>query len=246
MRFLQKRTALKILITILFFGILIVTFLSLYHRKEESQPSEELKSSPKLAYGKGISFVEYHGDKKIYSLSVGSFSVERAKLGPFAIGPLHVLHLSKVAIDLNLDEIEPILEKEKVEKQGEGGKGLDFKNPISKIKKKLPREARKIRGFNIKEVSVNLWKKEQQILRISSDTATLDRNSGDIIFTGHAKLDAGENGKLISHRIKWNRKTHFFLIKDPYIFTKNGKKIEGEGMEIDYLFKRINYQLSSK
>jgi hypothetical protein len=179
-------------------------------------------------------------------VSVDSVSVERAKLGPFAIGPLHVAHLNKVAIDLNLDEIEPLLDKENVEGQGEGGKALDFENPVSRIKEKLPPEARKIRGVNIKEVSINLWKKEQRILRITSDTAAIDRNSGDLIFIGHATMDAGERGNLISHRIRWNRKTHFFRITDPYIFTKDGKKIEGEGMETDYLFKRIGYQLSNK
>jgi hypothetical protein len=205
-----------------------------------------LKSPAGLFFGKGISFVEYHGDKKIYSVSVDSVSIERAKLGPFAIGPLHVAHLNKVAIDLNLDEIEPILDKERVEEQGEGGKVLGFENPISKIKEKLPPKARKIRALDIKDVSINLWKKEKRILRISSDAATIDRNSGDLVFAGHATMDAGENGNLVSHRIRWNRKTRFFRVTDPYIFTKDGKKVEGEEMEADYLFKRINYQLLSK
>jgi hypothetical protein len=246
MKFWQKTIVLKILIIILFLGVLVATFFSLSLRREGTRISKELKSPSRLFFGKGISFVEYHGDKKIYSLSVGSVSVERAKLGPFAIGPLHVAHLNKVALDLNLDEIEPILDKEKVEDQGEGQKVLDFENPISKIKEKLPPEARKIRGVNVKEVTVNLWKKEQRILRISSDAATIDRKSGDLIFAGHAKMDAGENGNLISHRIRWNRNTRLFRITDAYIFTKDGKKIEGEGMETDYLFKRVNYQLSSK
>jgi len=246
MKFWQRRIAIKILILLSILGIVIAVFLSLYHRKEGPQVSKELKSSSKLAYAKGISFVEYQGDKKIYAVSIDSFSIERAKFGPFAIGPLHVAHLNKVAIDVNLDEIEPLMDKERVEEQGEGGKLLDFENPISKIKEKLPLEARKIRGLNIKEVSINLWKKEQRILRISSDTATIDRNSGDLIFTGHAMMDAGENGNLISHRIRWNRTTRLFRVTDPYVLTKNGKKVEGEGMETDYLFKRINYQLSNK
>jgi hypothetical protein len=246
MKFWQKRITLKILLIALFLGIVIATFLSLSARREMPQITKRLKSPRGLFFGKGISFVEYHGDKRIYSVSVDSVSVERAKLGPFAIGPLHVAHLKKVAIDLNLDEIEPILDKESVEEQGAEGKVLNFENPISKIKEKLPPGARKIRGLNIKEVSVNLWRKGQRISGISSDTATIDRNSGDLIFTGHATMNAGENGNLISHRIRWNRKTRFFRVTDPYIFTKDGKKIEGERMETDYLFKRINYQLSSK
>jgi hypothetical protein len=246
MKFWQRRTALRILIILLFIGVLIATFLSLSVRREGTRISKELKSPSRLFFGKGISFVEYHGDKRIYSVKIDSVSIERAKLGPFAIGPLHVAHLNKVAIDLNLDEIEPILDKERVEDQGEGRKVLDFENPISKIKEKLPPEARKIRGVTIKEVSVNLWKKEQRILRISSDTATIDRNSGDLIFAGHATMDAGENGNLISHRIRWDRKTRFFRVTDPYIFTKDGKKIEGEGMETDYLFERVKDQLSNK
>ena len=246
MKFWQKRITLKILIIVLFLGILIGTFLSLSLRREGTQISKELKSPSRLFFGKGISFVEYQGDKKIYGVSIDSFSIERAKLGPFAIGPLQVAHLNKVAIDLNIDEIEPMLDKEGSEEKGEAGKILDFENPISRVKEKLPPEARKIRGLNVKDVSINLWKKEQRILRISSDTATIDRDSGDLIFTGHAMMDAGKNGDLISHRIRWNRKTRLFRVADPYIFSKNGKKIEGEGMETDYLFKRISYQLSNK
>ena len=246
MKFLEKRIVIRILIAISFIAILLVTLFSIFGQKESGRLSQELKSSSKLTYAKGISFVEYHEDKRIYSVKIDSVSIERAKLGPFAIGPLHVAHLNKVAIDLNLDEIEPILDKEGIEKEGEGRKSLGFENPISKIKEKLPPEARKIRGVNIKEVSVNLWKKEQRILRISSDTATIDRNSGDLVFAGHATMDAGENGNLISHRIRWNRTTRLFRVTDAYIFTKNEKKVEGEAMETDYLFKRVNDQLSSK
>jgi len=246
MKFCQKGISVKILIILLFIGVLVATFLSLSLRREGRRISKELKSPSGLFFGKGISFVEYHGDRKIYSASIGSVSIDRAKLGPFAIGPLHVAHLNKVALELNLDEIEPILEKERVEKQGEGGKLLDFENPISKIKEKLPPEARKIRSLDVKDVSVNLWKKEQRILRISSDTATIDRNSGDLIFVEHATMNAGENGNLVSHRIRWNRTTRLFRVTDPYIFTKNGKKVEGEEMETDYLFKRMNDELSNK
>jgi len=245
MKFKQRRIAIKILIVISFIGILLIALFSFFSHKERGGLSRELKSSSKLAYAKGISFVEYQGDKKIYGVSIDSFSIERAKLGPFAIGPLQVAHLNKVAIDLNVDEIEPMLDKEGSEEKGEAGKILDFENPISRIKDKLPPEARKIRGLNVKDVSINLWKKEHRILRISSDTATIDRNSGDLIFTGHATMDAGENGNLISHRIRWNRKTRLFKVADPYILSKDGKKVEGEGLETDYLFKRISYQRSN-
>jgi len=246
MKFWQKRTAPKILIILLFIGVLIATFLSLSVPREGPRILKGLKSPSGLFFGNKISFVEYHGDRRIYSASIDSVSIDRAKLGPFAIGPLHVAHLNKVAIDLNLDEIEPILDKERVEKQGGEGKLVDFGNPISKIKEKLPPEARKIRALDIKDVSINLWEKEQRILRISSDTATIDRNSGDLIFAGDATMDAGENGTLISHRIRWNRTTRLFRVTDPYIFTKNGKKVEGEGIETDYLFRRMNDRLSNK
>jgi hypothetical protein len=246
MEFTKKRMFIRILILCSILGLSVITFLSLFYRKEISRPTEEIKSSSKLAYAKGIFFVEYEGDKKIYAVSIDSFSIERAKIGPFAIGPLHVARLNKITVDLNLDEIEPRLVKEGTEEKGGEGKILGFENPISKIKENLPPQARKIRGLDVKEVSVNLWKKGQRILRISSDSAAIDHNSGDLIFTGHATMDAGENGNLISHRIRWNRKTRFFRITDPYILTKNGKKVEGEGMETDYLFSRISYGLSNK
>ena len=222
------------------------TFLSLSLRREGPRVSKELKSPSGLFFGKGISFVEYHGDRRIYSASIDGVSIDRAKLGPFAIGPLNVAHLNKVVIDIDLSEIGVILQKDKVEEQGGEEKLLDLKILVSKIKEKLPPEARKIRALDVKGVSINLWKKEQKVLRISSDTASIDRDSGDLIFAGHAMMDAGENGILISHRIRWNRTTRLFKVTDPYVFTKNGKKVEGEGMETDYLFKRMNNQLSNK
>jgi hypothetical protein len=245
MKFWHKRAVIKTLVILLFLGVLVAIFLSLSPRREGPRISGELKS-PGLFFGKGISFVEYHGDRRIYSASIDSVSIDRAKLGPFAIGPLHVAHLNKVVIDLDLVEIGPMLQKEGIEEQGGREKLLDFKSLISKIKEKLPPEARKIRAVDVKDVSINLWEKEQRILRISSDTATIDRNSEDLIFTGHAMLDAGENGHLASHRIRWNRGTRLFRVTDPYVFTKNEKKLEGEGMETDYLFKRMNDTLSTK
>jgi hypothetical protein len=245
MDFLKRKTFIKILILISISSILVVTFLFLFHRKEMSQSIEELKLSPKLAYGKGISFVEYHGDKKVYSVSIESFSIERARLGPFAIGPLHIAHLTKVNIDLFLDGIESRLEKEKIEGKDEEEGKLDFENPISNIRKNLSLHIKKVRGIKLKDISINLWKNEKKVFRISSDTATVDRETGDIIFTGHATMDSGEKGNLISHRIRWDRKSRLFKVTDPYYFTKHGKKTEGTGIETDYLFQRMN-QLVSK
>lgn len=233
----------KILILLSIIGILVITFLFIYHWKEQSQLIKELKSNSKLADGKGISFVEYHGEKKVYSVTVSSFSVERARLGPFAIGPLHIAHLDRVNIDLFLDGIESKLEK--VDEKGEEGGKLDFENPISNIKKNLPLGIKKIKGIKLKDISINLWKNEKKVFRISSDTATIDRETGDIIFTGHATMDASEKGNLISHRIRWDRKSRLFKVTDPYYFTKDGKKTEGRGIETDYLFQRTN-QLTSK
>lgn len=122
MEFTKKRMLIRILVLCSILGLSIITCLSLFYRKELSQPSGEIKSSSKLAYGKGISFVEYEGDKKIYAVSIDSFSIERAKIGPFAIGPLHVARLNKVTVDLNLDEIEPRLGKEGTEEKGGKGK----------------------------------------------------------------------------------------------------------------------------
>lgn len=258
MNFQQKRTAIKILIASLMIGIVIFAFFTVKWRGR-SYFIQGFKPSSKLAYMKGISFVEYHGDKKVYAVSIDSFSVERARIGPFAIGPLHVAHLNKVNIDLYLDGVESRLDKEKPrldkerpkldkEKSGldkEKGADLsekDFANPISSIRKNLPSQLKKIKRIEVSDISANLWRNEQKVFQISSDTATVDRKTGDILFVGHASMDAGENGKLIAYRIRWDRKTHLFRIIDPYILTKGKETREGNGIETDYLFTRVTYR----
>ena len=243
MEYTQKKRVIKILILLLILGILVGTSSLFFSRKKYSSPLEEYKSS-KLAFSKGISFVEYHGDKKVYSISIDSFSIERARLGPFAIGPLHMAHLNKVTVDLYFEGIESKLDKEKM--KGAEWEILDFENPILNIKRILPFQIKKIKGIELKEISLNLWKDEKRIFRISSDTATVDRKTGDIIFTGHANMDAGENGKLISHRIRWDRKTRFFKVIDSYYLIKDGKRMEGRGIETDFLLRKINYLISNK
>jgi len=245
MKFRQKRRVVKISLFLLILGILVGTFFLFISQKKYILTSEESTSS-KLALGKGISFVEYHGDKKVYSVSIDSFSIESSRIGPFIIGPLNMAVLNKVTVDLNLDEIEPKLDKERLQEKGAEGGIPNFENPILNIKKNLPLQGKKIRVFRLKDITFNLWRKGEKIFRISSDTARVDRKMGDLIFEGHATMNAGENGNLISHRIRWNRKTHLFGTTDRYVLTKNETKKEGEGIETDYLFKRINYRPSNK
>jgi len=243
MNFQHKKTAIRIFILLLIIGVVIFTFLTLRWRGRDHL-TQGFKSS-KLAFAKGISFVEYHDDKKVYAVSIDSFSVERARIGPFAIGPLQVAHLNKVNIDLYLDGVESRLDKERTRLDKEKGAELwekDFENPVAGIRKNLPSPLKKIRGFELKDISASLWRNEQKIFRISSDTATVDRKTGDIIFVGHTSMDAGENGKLISHRIRWDRKTRLFRITDPYILTKGEERRQGNIIETDYLFKQVNYR----
>lgn len=236
MQYRRKKKVIKIILFLLILGILVGTFSLLFFSQKKHVPSSEDFKSSKLAYGKGISFVEYHGEKKVYAVSIGAFSVERARLGPFAIGPLHVAHLNKVNVDLYLNGIETKSNREK----------LDFGTLVSNIKRNLPLQIKKIKGFKLEKVSFNLWENERRIFRISSDTATVDSETGDIIFTGHATMDAGEKGNLISHRIQWDRKTHFFKVIGAYYLMRDGKRTEGKEIETDYLLQKITQLVSKK
>jgi hypothetical protein len=242
MNFHQKRAAIKILILSLIIGVIIFTFFTVNWRGR-GHFSQGYKSSSKLAYGKGISFVEYHGDKKVYAVSIDSFSVERARIGPFAIGPFHVVYLNKVNVELYQEGIESKLEQEIKEKKRDI---LNFDSTLLDIRRKLPIEIKKVKGIEIKEISINLWKKGERIFRISSNSATFDRKTKDLIFTGQANLEAGKNGKLLSHRIRWDRETRLFRVLDSYYLIQNGKKTEGKGIETDYLLKKISYIASAK
>jgi len=242
MNFQQKKVAIKILILSLIIGVVVLTFFAVNWRGK-GHFSQGYKSSSKLAYAKGISFVEYHGDKKVYAVSIDSFSVERARIGPFAIGPFHVVYLNKVNVELYQEGIESKLEQEIKEKKRDI---LNFDSTLLDIRRKLPIEIKKVKGIEIKEISINLWKKGERIFRISSNSATFDRKTKDLIFTGQANLEAGKNGKLLSHRIRWDRETRLFRVLDSYYLIQNGKKTEGKGIETDYLLKKISYIASAK
>lgn len=229
-------------IVIMVVGVFAVFLL----QRDATRQSKEFQLSSEMASGKGISLFESHGDKKVYRVTIDTFSANRAKLGPFAIGPMIVANLSKVTVDLYLEGIESKLESQKKEK-GEGKitewVTLDLEGPISNIRKNLPS---KIKIVKLTDISFNLWKNEKRIFTISSDTATIDRKTGDIIFTGRVNMDSSENGNLISHRIRWDRETGLFKIIDPYILTKRGKKMEGKGIKIDYSLKKVIKLVSKK
>jgi hypothetical protein len=244
MDFRRKRMVLKIVILLSALGFLAITLL--YFKSRE--PDQSLKNSrpgSKLAYAKGIHFTEYRGEKKVYSVSIETFSVERARVGPFAIGPLRVGQFSKVNVDLYLDAIESSQGKAIGANNKDLGEELqDFGSPISNIRNNLPPDLRRVRAIKLKDLSISLWKNGERIFRISSDTAELDPKTRDLIFVGHAMIDSGPNGRLLSHRIRWDNKTHLFSAGGPYLLTKNGEKREGTGIEVDYLFRRIHDQTS--
>ena len=246
MNFLQARRLVKILILFLILAILVVTFLSLSRRKEDSHLLKGLKFFSKLGYANGISFVEYRGDKKIYAVSIDSFSVERASFGPFAIGPLIVAYINNLNVDLYGDGMKFTSDTKTSEEKSAMGGILDFETPISNIRKNLPPQAKSIKAIKINKLSISLWNDEKRIFRISSDAAAVDRKTGDLIFTGHAIMDGGENGNLVSHRIRWDKKTRLFNINDPFILTKGNNRTEGAGIETDFLFNRINYRSSNE
>lgn len=243
MDFKRKNTLIRILILLPVLGILAITFSLLLKNKEDNQALKDFRPTSKLAYAKGITFTEYRGEKKVYSVSIDTFSVERARLGPFAIGPLRMAQFNKVNVDLYLEAIESEQARVKTgDNRFEEGL-LDFQIPISDIRKNLPAQLKRIRGFKLNDLSLNLWKNGVRVFRISSDTAELDQETRDLVFAGHATIDSGENGKLLSHRIRWSSKTRLFSATGPYLLAKNEEKREGTGIAIDYLFRRINYRV---
>ncbi len=245
MKFKQKFLLIRFLILFLILGVISYIIFSISSRKSSKQYSERFETSSKFAFAKGISFVEYHGDRKVYSVSIDSLFIERAKLGPFAIGPLFIAHLNKVVIDLYLDGNKSGTKETSKRKTAEDHLP-SFEKPISDIRKNLPLQFKKVKGFELKGISFNLWKNEKNIFTISSDSATIDRKTGDIVFTGHATMDSGDNGKLQSHRIRWDRKTHLFKILDPYYLIKDGRRTEGKGIQTDFLLTQITPIVSQK
>ncbi len=247
MNFKRKNLRTRILILFSAMGVLTITVLFFIKSKEDNQGLKGFRPTSKLAYAKGIIFSEYRGEKKVYSVTIDSFSVERARVGPFAFGPLRVAQFDKVNIDLYLDAIRSDQEEASATKDSGTEVELpEFETPISNIRKNLPAELKKVRALKLKDHSLNLWRNGERIFKISSDTAEFDQKTRDLIFVGHVLMDSGGNGKLLSHRIRWNSKTRLFRAGGPYLLTKNGEKREGSGIEVDYLFRRIDYQAAKE
>jgi len=209
------------------------------------QRTPQVHPSDKLASTTGWKIYRSSGNKKVYQASVETFSIERARLGPFAIGPLQVARLQKVVIDFYA---EGLLSDPGAD--GDPSKSDTFKidtieGPLADIRNDLLHRSRKIGILDIDGISLNLWQREKRIFGISSDRATIDRKTGDVIFIGHASLDAAENGSIISHRITWVRKTSLFRINDPFILAKADERKEGRELETDYLLKKVKYQIKS-
>ncbi len=237
----------KLLLSVLIATLLIVcagtiwSFLRSYRLQRTPQSSP----SGKLASIEGWKIFRSNGNKRVYQGSIESFSLERAKLGPFAIGPLQVARLQKVVIDFYAEGLLSNAAPDKDPYKQQTFRIDTLEGPLADIRNGLFYRNRATRIVDINGISLNLWEKEKRVFRISSDRATIDRQTGDLIFTGHASLDAAENGSIISHRIRWVRKTSLFRIKDPFILTKADERKEGRELETDYQLKKIRYQIES-
>jgi hypothetical protein len=237
----------KLLISILIVLVLTVGFGTLWSlfKRYQLRRTPQIYSSNKLTSAKGLKISQSRGNKKIYQASVEDFSIDRAKLGPFAIGPLQVAHLREVVIDFYS---EGLLTDEDAVKNGSKLRAFRIdalEGPLADIRNDPLFRSRKIRIVDIAGISLNLWEKEKRVFSISGDRATMDRQTGDMVFIGHASLDAAENGSIISYRIRWVKKTSLFRITDPFILTKGSNKKEGRELETDYLLKKIGYQIKS-
>jgi hypothetical protein len=237
----------NLLISILIAIILTVCFGTIWSlfKSYQLRRTPQLYSSNKLTSAKGWKVSQSRGDKKIYRASVEDFSIDRAKLGPFTIGPLQVAHLKEVVIDFYS---EGLLSDEDADTNPSKPKTFRIdalEGPLADIRNDLLFRSRRIRILDIDGISLNLWEKEKRVFNISSDKATMDRQTGDIVFIGHASMDAAENGSIISYRIRWIKKTSLFHITDPFILTNGNKKKEGRELETDYLLKKIRYQIKS-
>ena len=240
MDFEARKRLTKLLILVSISGLSVITVFFLLSRRNSNQSVKDFRPTSKLAYARGISFTEYQGEKKLFAVSIDSFSIEPARIGPFAIAPLRVAYFNNVNVDLYLHTMGPREDELTTHKKSEEWLP-DFQNPIANIRRNLPAQLPRIRGFKLKGLSLNLWKNGERIFRVSSDTADFDQRTQDLTFVGHAMIDSGENGSLLSYRIGWNYSTRLFSAAGPYILKKNGQKREGTGIETDYLFRRINF-----
>jgi hypothetical protein len=228
-----------LLISIFLALILCIGFGTLWSLYKWYRLQREPPSYPShiLASGEGWVITQSNGNKRVYQASIKSISIERARLGAFEIGPLHVARLDKVAIDFY---VEGLASKALYSPDAFGIEILE--NSLADIKKDRMFRNQNIRILKIKDITLRLWDKDTKVFGISSDQATIDRQTGDILFVGHASLHAGSSGSVIAHRIRWVRKTSLFRITDQFILRKGSVVKEGRELETDYLLEKVKYQ----
>ena len=208
-----------------------------------SKSSMEHSGTPAPSEGFELKYLK--GDIKVYEASIGSFSLKKAKLGPFAIGPLNVARFEKVAIDMYTEGLLTDADRDNdISKLDTFGVD-NLESLFGRIKEDSLFRKRKIGIIDINGISLNLWEGEKKVFNITSDRLTMDRRTGDVIFIGHASLDAAENGSVIAHRIRWVKKSSLFRIEDAYILTRGNDRKEGRGLETDHLLKKIEYEVKS-
>ena len=235
---LKRNKLLRFVLLALVLAVCVATLWSLF-KWYQVPKTDQLNSSNTSRSAKGWKISHSHGNQKVYQASIESFSVERAKLGPFGIGPLQVAHFKKVVIDFYSEGLLSYAKTEKAPPKSAAFGIEALEGPLADIKNDLLFRSKKIGILDIIGISLNLWESDKRVFNVSSDRATMDRQTGDLIFTGHASLDAAQNGHIISHRIRWVKKTSLFRLKDPFIFTRGDEKKEGRELETDYLLKNI-------
>ena len=240
---MRSRRKKRLIFIILVPALIVVgaTLWSLFTLYQSRRAAQSL-SSDSISSAEGWKISRMHGNNKLYDASIESFSVERAKMGPFTIGPLHIARLKNVVLDFHAEGLLSLAAARKRSTESGISMADALQDSFADIRSEPVFRSRKIRILDIERVALSLWEGEKRAFRISSDQATADRRTGDIIFIGHASLDAGENGSVIAYRIRLVKKTSLFRIDDAFILTRSGKKTEGRGLETDYRLKKITYK----
>lgn len=235
-----------------FFGFLcILLFFGKSGPENTAQNAPSVPSSDMLV--NGLSFTEYHENRKLFSFKAETFEISRKQIGFLRMGFVKEAALKNVQLRFYLLSREvpgveksdegappnppynnpPAQDNTSPSPALEGDSGLEsfFKNTDRLNTLKLER----IKGLDLDGLEIEMLVDNQWASSIKSDVAHMDLKARSIVFSGNVSIRAANGNRLTCPHLAWNPKIQKLSTEGPYVLIKNGAIIKGKGLKCDPL-----------
>lgn len=210
-------------------GLILFVLSQFFTTKAEPSCSYNYSYSEGMS-AKGISSVEFKDNRKIFELETDQIKISKKKVGVFRIGFLKIAEINKLKINCYLDpdtqdSTENILNFDRVLFNNNALKSLSLDS---------------IREIKIKNIEINLFKKDELISSIKSDSAGIGFYKKGFVFSGNVFIRSN-NRSLNTQSILWLKDKNQFNTTDNFLLTTDASIIKGKGLSCDYMLDDIHF-----